>query len=124
MTLFRAWCVLIFVSIFSYTLITIGKQGLNLFPYFFGDMASMEWPGQFNFDFMFMLSLSAIWTMWRNQFSGAGVSLGVLAFFFGAPFLSAYLLFLSFKHKGDALAMLVGDRELSLHGEVQSRNGA
>ncbi len=108
MILFRAWCVLIFVSISAYTLVTISKQGLNIFPYFFGDMAEMEWPGQFNFDFMFMLSLSAIWTVWRNAFTGSAFGLGVLAFFFGAPFLSAYMLYLSFKHEGDVVTMLVG----------------
>lgn len=108
MTLFRIWCVITFASISAYTLVTISMQGLNLFPYLFGDIATMEWPGQFNFDFMFMLSLSAIWTVWRNQFTGGAFCLGVLAFFFGAPFLSAYMLYLSFQHDGNPVAMLIG----------------
>ena len=108
MTLFRTWCVITFAAVSAYTAVTISLQGINLFPYFFGDILTMEWPGQFNFDFMFMLSLSAIWTVWRNQFTGRAYGLGVLAFFFGAPFLSAYLLYLSFTHEGDIKAMLLG----------------
>ena len=47
-------------------------------------MATMGWPGQFNLDFMCMLTLSGLWVAWRHHFSGAGIALGLLAFFGGA----------------------------------------
>jgi hypothetical protein len=108
MTIFRIWLVLVFLSISAYTGIVILEDGLNLFPYFFDDMAELSWPGQFNLDFMMMLSLSAIWTSWRNHFSGSGLVLGVCAFFLGAPFLCVYLMFLSFQCNGDMVQVLVG----------------
>lgn len=106
MTLFRAWLIVILVSVGVYTAVVVGDYGLNLFPYFFGDMAKLGWPGQFNLDFMFMLSLSGLWVAWRNRFSGAGIALGIGAFLLGAPFLSAYLLYLLAQTKGDLPAVL------------------
>ena len=108
MIVFRTWLGTIVVAVSAYTLVTINQQGFNLFPYFFGDMMTMDWPGQFNFDFMFMLSLSALWTVWRNQFTPQGYALGALAFFLGAPLISAYLLFLSIQHDGDMKVVLLG----------------
>ena len=81
-------------------------------PVFVGDMAKMGWPGQFNFDFMCFLALSASWVMWRNQFSPMGLALGVVAFFGGALFLSGYLLFLSFQGSQSIEEILVGKRAL------------
>ena len=79
-----------------YTAIVIANHGIDLLPVFFGDMARMAWPGQFNLDFLGFLMLSALWTAWRNNFSAQGLLLAVLAFFGGMMFLSIYLLILSF----------------------------
>lgn len=108
----KAYLVVVFLVIGAYTGVVVLEYGINLFPYFFGDMMALTWAGQFNLDFMFMLSFSALWVMWRNQFSGQGIGLGVLAFFFGAPFLCLYLLFLSSKTNGDMVPMLIGERAL------------
>jgi hypothetical protein len=108
MTAFRALLVAMFVCISVYTAIVVAEYGLNLFPYFFGDMMKLNWPGQFNLDFTCMLALSGLWTAWRNEFSGAGLALGVLAFFFGAPFLSAYLFVLLTQSQGDLRVVLLG----------------
>jgi len=108
MNALRTWLALILLVVGVYTAIVIRDYGLNLFPYFFGDMAKLGWPGQFNLDFMFMLSLSGLWVAWRNGFSGAGLALGVLAFLLGAPFLSAYLLYLLSQTRGDPTAVLLG----------------
>jgi len=110
LTFFRVFLVAVFVSIIFYTAITISNHGLNLLPVFFGDMKTMAWPGQFNFDFMMFLSLSALWTAWRNKFSLAGLGLAVLAFFGGMLFLSLYLFVLTFKAKGNLLHVLIGDQ--------------
>lgn len=79
-----------------YSVMVIANHGMNLLPVFFGDMAAMAWPGQFNLDFLGFLILSALWTAWRNAFSGLGLLLAVVAFFGGMMFLSIYLLILSF----------------------------
>ena len=105
---FRILLGIIFLVIFVYTVPVVLNDPTGLFPTFFGDMAQVAWPGQFNLDFLGFLVLSALWTMWRNEYSGTGIGLGVVAFFFGAPFLTAYLLFLSFKHDGDIKVMLLG----------------
>ncbi len=111
MGLFKTYLIVVFVIIGAYTGIVIMDHGINLFAVFFGDMMKLEWAGQFNLDFMFMLSFSALWVMWRNQFSASGMGLGILAFLFGAPFLCLYLLYLSTQTEGDLVRMLVGERE-------------
>lgn len=108
MVAFRGLLVAIFVVIAGYTLVVASNHGMNLLPVFFGDMAAMEWPGQFNLDFMCMLLLSGLWVSWRHQFSASGLVLGLLAVFGGALFLSAYLLFMSVRVKGDIRTLLLG----------------
>ena len=52
MAAFRILLVCFIIAIISYTGVVIYHHGWNLFPVFFGDMAAMTWPGQFNLDFM------------------------------------------------------------------------
>jgi hypothetical protein len=110
MTLFRLLLAMIFTAIALYTGVVVTHHGFNLLPVFFGDMAGLAWPGQFNLDFMCMLALSGLWVAWRHRFSGAGIALGIVAFFGGALFLSAYLLVESFRKRGDVEALLLGER--------------
>ena len=98
----------IFIAISVYTIITISEHGWSLFPVFFGDMAAMGWPGQFNFDFMCFLILSGLWVSWRHHFSVLGLILGLFAFLGGALFLSAYLFINSYKVNGNLNALLLG----------------
>ena len=109
MIVFRAFLVLIIVSVGAYTGVVISRHGLDLFSVFFGDMAQLAWPGQFNLDFMCMLALSGVWVAYRHRFSALGLALGVCGFFAGAPILSAYLLVESFRTKGDVSSLLLGE---------------
>ena len=109
MVAFRGFLVAIFVVIAGYTFVVASNHGMNLLPVFFRDMVAMEWPGQFNLDFMCMLLLSGLWVSWRHQFSAAGLVLGLVAVFGGALFLSAYLFFASVRVKGDIRALLLGE---------------
>ena len=109
MPLFRLFLLACMITIAAYTSVTIANHGWNLLPVFFGDMAQMAWPGQFNLDFMCFLALSAIWTAWRHQFSAAGLGLGVLAFFGGMSFLSIYLLIHTSRSGGDMKVLLLGE---------------
>ncbi len=103
--LFLATCLLVIVG---YTSVVIANHGWNLLPVFFGDMAAMGWPGQFNLDFTGFLALSAIWVAWRHQFSPAGLGLAVAAFFGGMLFLSIYLLVQLQRAGGDVKVLLLG----------------
>ena len=109
MLAFRTLLVVIFTTIAVYTMPVIANHGLGLFTVFFGDIAKMDWPGQFNLDFLGFLVLSAFWTAWRNNYSPGGIGLSVMAFFFGAPFLTMYLMYLSFGTKGDVPTMILGE---------------
>ncbi len=93
MIMFRTLLITIFVVITGCTLVTISREGLNLLPVFFGAMATMQWPGQFNLDFTCLLLLSGLWISWRHQFSPGGVVLGLVATVGGGLSLSVDLLF-------------------------------
>ncbi len=110
MSAFRALMVVLFAVITIYTVLVIAEHGLDFLGLFFEDMAAMTWNGQFNLDFMGFLALSAMWVAWRNGFSPPGLLLAVGAFFLGVPFLTMYLLVLSFRTNGDVKRMLLGDR--------------
>ena len=108
MNAFRVLLIVLCLTIASYTGIVIANHGINLLPIFFGDMATLTWPGQFNLDFMCMLTLSGLWVSWRHDFSGSGMALGLLALFLGASFLTIYLLILSYQTKGNMKELLLG----------------
>ena len=108
MAAFRTLLVAMLIVLAGYTAVVISNHGLGLLAVFFGDMAAMGWPGQFNLDFMFMLALSAIWVAWRHEFSMAGVALAALAFFGGALFLTIYLLITITHVRGDASRLIIG----------------
>lgn len=108
MKLFKTLLLAMTSGIVVYTGITGSNHGWNLFQIFFTDMASFNWPGQFNFDFTCMLAFSGLWTAWRNNFSFTGLILGFLGFVGGTMFLAPYLLYLTFKTKGDMKEILLG----------------
>jgi len=108
MRAFRILLGVIFVCIIIYTSIVGINHGWNLFPVFFGDMAAMTWVGQFNLDFMGFLTLSGLWLAWRHHFSPGGLALGMRGFFGGMSVLAPYLLFASYKAKGDMKVLLLG----------------
>ncbi|WP_285712927.1 hypothetical protein [Erythrobacter oryzae] len=108
MTLFRMFLFACMVTIIGYTSVTIANHGWNLVPIFFGDMAKMAWPGQFNLDFMCFLLLAGIWTAWRHHFRPAGLALGLVAVLGGMMFMSVYLLVQSLLTRGDVAALMLG----------------
>jgi hypothetical protein len=108
MIFFRLFLLTIFATVVVYTAVVVANHGLGLFPVFLGDIARMEWPGQFNLDFSGFLALSAFWLAWRHHFSPAGLALGVLGFFGGVPVLTGYLFLTSFAVERDVGALLLG----------------
>jgi len=108
MNAFRMLLVAFIVSIISFTSVVILNHGWDLLSIFFGDIASMNWPGQFNFDFLCFLILSGLWLSWRHNFSLGGIVLGVFGLFGGMMFLAPYLLIASFRANGDIKTILLG----------------
>ncbi len=108
MTAFRIFLLILFTGLLGYTGLVIAKHGWGLLNVFFGDMAMMNWSGQFNLDFMFMLTLSALWVAWRHHFSSTGLLRSVLALFGGSLFLTTYLFILSWQTNGDMKQILLG----------------
>lgn len=114
MAIFRVYLVVVLACLTGYTLVVGINHGRNLLPTFFLNIAEMTWSGQFNFDFMTFLGLSAIWVAWRHQFTGSGIALGFVAFFGGMMFLAPYLLWASAQAGGDARIVLLG-KERATH---------
>jgi hypothetical protein len=110
MGLFRLFLIACLVAIVAYTSVTMANHGMNLLPIFFGDMARMEWPGQFNLDFFTFLLLSGLWVAWRNHFTPGALALAAVAVLGGMVFLSIYLLFLISKTGGDIRAIMLGEQ--------------
>jgi hypothetical protein len=110
MNLFRLLLIAIIATVGIYTVNVITNHGWGLLPIFYGDIAKMGWPGQFNMDFHAFLILGSVWLMWRHHFSPLGLFFGLCIFAGGAPFLCAYLLVASFQAKGDAKELLLGKR--------------
>jgi len=109
MTGFRMVLVILLVAVVIYTVPVVMAFGLtSLLPTFFSEIFAMTWQGQFNTDFLGFLVLSAPWTAWRNGFSGPGLGLAVVAFFGGIPFLTTYLLILSYQEAGNIQRVLLG----------------
>lgn len=108
MAAFRVYLVILFVSLGAYTLVVGLNHGWNLIPVFFADISAMAWPGQFNFDFLTFLTLSAFWLAWRHRFTPGGIALGVLGFFGGMMVLAPYLIWASLEAKGDVKVLLLG----------------
>ena len=107
MLIIRLLCVVIFASLTVYTAPVLLAEP-NLFPAFFGAISGGGWQGQFNLDFLFMLTLSGLYIGWRHRGSPAGLALAVVAFLGGAMFLSVYLFEQSFRCNGDVRKLLVG----------------
>ena len=110
MRAFQLLLIALWLVLAGYTGVVIARHGLDLLPIFFGDMAAMGWPGQFNLDFFCFLLLSGLWVSWRGRFRPAALGLGLLAVFGGMLFLSVYLLIALSRSKGDIRQVLLGDR--------------
>ncbi len=108
MSAFRIYLAVLFACLGAYTTIVGINHGWNLLPIFFGDMAAMTWPGQFNCDFTSFLALSGLWLAWRHHFSPGGIAMGVLGLFGGMMVLAPYLFFASLKADGDVKVLLLG----------------
>ena len=110
MLAFRTLLVLMIGVVLVYTGVVGATHGWRLLPVFFGDIAAMTWPGQFNLDFGCMLVFSGLWLAWRHHFTPAGLALGLLGAVGGTLVLAPYLLVASVQAQGDVKVLLLGKR--------------
>lgn len=104
----RLFLIFSFIVVSAYTFVTIALHGPNFFPVFAGEIAAFSWSGQFNVDFLFFLMFGGLWIAWRHRFSAIGCVFGFLIFVGGIPYLSAYLLYHSYRVNGDVRGLLLG----------------
>ena len=110
MTTFRIFLVVIWLGLTGYTIPVVASHGVNLLSVFIRDLVALEWPGQFDLDFLLMLLLSALWVAWRNGFSPSGLALAIAALLGGSLFLATYLLILTFTTDGTINQVLLGEK--------------
>lgn len=107
MKLLKVLLVFFAVAIAVYTLAVFFRDGVNFVPPFVSAIASVTWQGQFNLDFSFYIILSALWLMWRHEFSPVGYGLAALSIF-GMAFFAPYLLIQCVRARGDVQRLLLG----------------
>jgi len=108
MTSLRIFLVVSTVLIFSLSIYVVLTKGVNWPVVYFGDLVSLNWRSQFNSDFLIHLFLFATWISWREGFTNKGFIFGFLSIFMGGMFGFPYLLYASYKAKGDPQAILLG----------------
>lgn len=107
---FKALLVLQTIGLCIYTLFAYQAEGANLIGVAISNIKSLSWSGQFNLDFSCYLTLSGIWIMWRNKFTGKSIFIGTIAMILGIIFFAPYLLWLLFKENGNLKLVLIGNR--------------
>jgi hypothetical protein len=108
MTLLRAFLIATTLLIFSVSIYVIVTMGINWPVIYFGDLLELNWRSQFNTDLLISLSLLTIWIVWREGFTSKGFLFGFLSFFCGFMFSCPYLLFATYKAKGNPNILLLG----------------
>lgn len=108
--LFKGLLIIQTIALIVYTVIAFKSEGANLFSIALFNVQSLNWNGQFNLDFSCYLTLSALWIMWRNEFSLNAIIVGVIALVFGIIFFSPYVLYLLKKENGNIKRLLIGNR--------------
>lgn len=108
MKIFRVFLVAQTLVISAYMYAVGERHGWSFFPTFVGDIVRISWPGQFNLDFTLVLSICAIWVFWRNRNSNVRYLLAVAMLLGGILFLAPYLIYLSYKCRGDVQKIVAG----------------
>tara|TARA_R110002094_G_scaffold2207_5_gene9299 strand:+ start:920 stop:1261 length:342 start_codon:yes stop_codon:yes gene_type:complete len=104
----RSLLLIFFAALSFYTAAVVLRDGVGLIPVFLAGLLSLTWQGQFNLDFAGYLALSGLWVAWRSGFTGAGITLGVIATFAGMLFFAPLALILMGRSGGDVRKLLLG----------------
>jgi len=121
MKLLRLFLFVATIVIFAITFFAIRAHGINWPAVFFGDLQGIDWRTQFNADFLIHLFLLATWILWREEFTLKGYLFAFLSIFLGGMFGFPYLLYASYKAKGNPKAILLGNRVVDVQDVQISR---
>jgi hypothetical protein len=109
MNAFRLYLLVAWIALQVYSAMVGQNHSLDqIGPEFNSAVAAMTWQGQMNVDFAAALALSGLWAGWRNGWSLLGWVLGIACFVAGTTVSMAYLLFLTYREKGDMKRVLLG----------------
>lgn len=108
MNLLRLYLIASTVIIFAISVYIVATKGINWPVVFFGDILGFDWRSQFNIDFLIHLFLLATWISWREGFNLEGNIFGFLSIFMGGMFGFPYLLYATYKGKGNPKLILLG----------------
>ena len=109
----RLALILGWMGIAAITLWALLSLGLTAAPATFLDDLSHPWRAQFYADLEASLLLIAVWIAWRESWRPRGFAFAAATMLLGALFTLPYLLFASLRARGDAAALLLGQRRLS-----------
>jgi predicted membrane protein len=109
-TPFKFLLAILTAGVLVYTVVAIQNDGADFLSKAIGFITSLTWMGQFTFDFSCYLVLSALWIMWRNEFSGRSILIGIAAGIMGIVVFAPYLIYLIGKEKGDLKRVLCGSK--------------
>ncbi len=93
-----------------YTVYVAQTKGWDLLTVFTQNITNLDWNGQFNLDFSSYLTLSALWIIWRNQYTLKSIFIGLACMIIGIMLFAPYLLYLITIEKGDLKRVLIGNR--------------
>ncbi|MDX2503195.1 MAG: hypothetical protein QNL62_01775 [Gammaproteobacteria bacterium] len=108
MNLLRFFLVISTVIIYVVTIYAVTTKGYNWPAVYFGDLLHLDWRTQFNTDFLIHLFFLATWISWREGFNTKGFIFGFLSIFMGGMFGFPYILYATYKAKGDPKKILLG----------------
>jgi len=98
------------IVLVAYTVYVSQTKGWDLLTIFIQNITNLDWNGQFNLDFSSYLTLSALWIIWRNQYTLKSILIGLACMIIGIMLFAPYLLYLITIEKGDLKRVLIGNR--------------
>ncbi len=108
MTTLRVFLVVSTLLIYAVTIAAISTSGLNWPAVALADLLALGWRSQFDTDLLIHLFLLATWVVWREGGNGKAYVLGFLSIAMGGMFGFPYLIYASYKARGEPKALLLG----------------
>lgn len=104
----RIFLVISTVAIYAITVIASLSQGFNWPAVAIADLLALGWRSQFDIDFIVHLFLLATWVTWREGADTRAYVFGFLSIVMGGMFGFPYILYATYKARGEPKALLLG----------------
>lgn len=110
MTAIRGFLIASTVLIYVLTVVACIRFGLNWPAVAINDLLALNWRTQFNTDFIIYLLIVAAWISWREGLTAKGYLFGTLSVVLGGMFSFPYILYATYKARGNPNSVLLGVR--------------